>query len=874
MTGTDKNVSRSWLFTNQDDMRGNLWSKVAMDQNFNAMDTQGTLLENILMAKYYDNKRNDMNDNDIHWEVTDMVVLAAYYHRELDKPSVPGSKLVHIKEAINDYLDDHYDTIMDNIVTFINADIYKEAREKLRDNLQNVNELANSIANDNERYIISSVDGLVDTKIITSGNNSSILDLLKDKFNILNDNQLNNMVDQLQVKFMQNVTLIISGALRRMAMGNNFLVNKDDVQESSEVLMTKNAFVNDLFDVIKQTVLPLYASHNNDLTKTVPKSIYQNVYLRWNDMDEQTKKFYEKFLNLLQRNADGTESPVDESNYANPISDDQLTNYRFNLKKIESGSDVTVFENSLPKLPSYTNLWYTDKNGEKKYISNVQLNVRVNVLRLIYHNIYNNIDIYDDMDIVKNWESAKSLLTVPYFNITGKVDKIIKERFFRLSKAKFVDIPEAEEEAEEATKAYNYISLIDKGIWRRNYQGEYFKNVGGKEVRYNADDSETKKLFQAKNMCYSTMVNDESIQKCREEYIMGCLLNDDAKSLENCIKKLKRTTQWIEKVKNEINNIHPLVAVRTLQKFGFKTSTVNDEQAGMQLVKVDNVERWLKDTIKDTLKDNPQQMMAILENDILLQYLQLLSDYVNGNPGILNRGYGGTSEEAVGMLKESSLIRALGIPARKEPSRKEEVRYELGLLKNNFNTNYIGTLLKMQKNPFFVTMNDKVYSPFGNAIHPGVRVLVPAAQRGGNNDKMQWVLRKMNNETGTTSVVGAKLIKEIFNQTVQELNARNKHLHEKDLENIQKRLNNMVKQEEELLRTVYYIDEYNKLLDSLRDYNPKTLNIEGLKNLVERHSKLHTRYYDSGKTLVQILEQIQKLLGEEDNKSRKTISLD
>ena len=141
-----------------------------------------------------------------------------------------------------------------------------------------------------------------------------------------------------------------------------------------------------------------------------------------------------------------------------------------------------------------------------------------------------------------------------------------------------------------------------------------------------------------------------------------CLLSDDAASLDVCLNTFKNN-EFFKTAKREINSMHPVLALKTLQKFGFRTEYVNDSLGG-KLRKVQSVDSWMKTYMKETF--NPSQIQQITDgNDRLIAYLDLVSQYINANPGILNKGYGGTSAEASGLFKPSDYVRSVGIPADK-----------------------------------------------------------------------------------------------------------------------------------------------------------------------------------------------------------------
>ena len=92
-------------------------------------------------------------------------------------------------------------------------------------------------------------------------------------------------------------------------------------------------------------------------------------------------------------------------------------------------------------------------------------------------------------------------------------------------------------------------------------------------------------------------------------YITNCLLSDDPKALDVCIKQYKG------KAINSVENIHPLVAIRILQRYGFEMDKKDEKN-------VESVDSWM-DKVKQT---------GIADNDVsqnLKNTLQALVDHVN-----------------------------------------------------------------------------------------------------------------------------------------------------------------------------------------------------------------------------------------------------
>lgn len=450
------------------------------------------------------------------------------------------------------------------------------------------------------------------------------------------------------------------------------------------------------------------------------------------------------------------------------------------------------------------------------------------------------------ISVYNSYAKAKNLaLSGGRFNIL--VDKLVQKRLYKLTKAKFAKV-----EPVSDTVSRDYLDLISEQKFRRGADGHFYVKTANGEVKLDLDNAETQKMLSYNNNCYGTgIIGDKA--KC-SKYMFECLLADGDESLEACITNFK-AEDFPARATAEINKMHPIIALRTLQRFGFRTHTVHDDVAGTSLRKVQTVDQWLGKFMAKHFKTEKLQEI-VKGNDRLLAYLDLISQFVNANPGILNKGYGGTSQEAQGAYKRSSLAEALDIPLRKEPSSSNKALYDIGLMKGHLRSGYLGSLVRARKDPFFSLLGNSLYSPFGSNLTGVGNVVLPMSGGSGT----EWLLRKLNNQTSGSPVVGAKLIKEIFMVTYRDMEKRNKHLSSEDMDKIKVRLDNLIKNEERTLRTIFFMQEYNKLLDAFKNYETRTLSENQLQGLVDRHKKLSTSHLGQEEYLLKVLEKLQQII--------------
>ncbi|CAH6421678.1 Hypothetical protein KVN_LOCUS408 [uncultured virus] len=699
---------------------------------------------------------------------------------------------------------------------------------------------------------------------------------LNDWINEISTELLKVINGKLQQKNKQNESFGTPSQDRTTAIADtlNEYIFRSSSQGSVSYLDTKiDELISRLFQNFRSVAQPQFRGQYVTLQSEYPRKFYENVYLKWNNFDRSTKDFYNKFISLRKYVGASSNTPdgwmeVPENELANAIKPEEYNNYRLNLNKTLSGR--TIFGNSLPKFPKslFGGIWYTTASGSKERISTDSMtdSQAENFFRDLYHQVYSSKDFKAQsggfnlapnrqvleinvagvtLRLVPTYAEAKTVLAAPYFSL--KIDELIKNRLFKIAKAKMTTTPEYE------TKTYDFMDM-DMNVWKRNADGDFVKNVDGKEIKYGANDPETEKILKANYKCYSTLVRAKNEDECRK-YVFTCLLDENPDSLDKCLTDFK-SVDFYDVAKKEIKDMHPIIAIRTLQRFGFRKHKVFDNQAGTQIYKVERVDHWLNNFMKKRFSVDEINKIE-KGNDKLLAYLDLLSQFVNANPKILNKSYDGTTEEGVGYYKPTDFAKSLNIQPRREPSKVGSGIYELKLFKNQFDQ----YSQRAKISPFNFGFDGRINGPFGSSINPDVNVLIPIQSGGG--EITDWALRKLNNQSMAEPVVGGRLIGEIFKGVLKDLSTRNKTLSKEDWDKLDLKIKNLINTEEELVRYIYFIEEYNKLLDVFRDNTSKVLKLEELQNLVQKFGKLKDKQLTQEQYLFKILEQLEKLISQE-----------
>jgi len=173
---------------------------------------------------------------------------------------------------------------------------------------------------------------------------------------------------------------------------------------------------------------------------------------------------------------------------------------------------------------------------------------------------------------------------------------------------------------------------IKHGLWFKNFLGHYYK--------YNKNGvAEKVPVPQDMTNCFGLYI--KSSEKCSA--FMTILTNKKDSFSKEAIKDIVlHDDEFYEDISDKINDLHPKIALTILRKFGFKINKNTNE--------IVSVSRWL-DGLAQNYFDlgNPagakDYQILIKGNKKLISFLNLLVQYVNANPGILDKSYQGVAAQ-------------------------------------------------------------------------------------------------------------------------------------------------------------------------------------------------------------------------------------
>jgi hypothetical protein len=399
------------------------------------------------------------------------------------------------------------------------------------------------------------------------------------------------------------------------------------LQTKNECNTLLNTAINSQLKLIKNTITEKYYDSHTTLYRSDPaKDIFKNVYLNWDKLSANEKRFYHKYITVEKRIDTNTWIPINENDYIkfHKVLTADYNNYRLNLNK--GNSDNYLIKDKIKLL--------SDKILKSK------------ITKINYFNHKTKKITTDDKTLINLFDEAYAYMS------NDDMEWLVIDRFKSPLKRinindLIIEIITALQNSNTRRKLTEYqsdelIDLSNGGIWFR-YGNDYIKSdANGKFIKYGIDDDVTRKLL--KKSCYSTGLNVSS-DVCRK-YLYECLLDDDNDGIEKWLELVGSDFNKI--AVDEIKNMHPMIAQMILKKYEFYTYKQNVDKFKSKLKFVENIKNWKDTYLKqkfNKLKSEKSNLTGADTfddfcniNSNLILYLSMICDHVNKNPGILNAG--------------------------------------------------------------------------------------------------------------------------------------------------------------------------------------------------------------------------------------------
>lgn len=399
-------------------------------------------------------------------------------------------------------------------------------------------------------------------------------------------------------------------------------------------------------------------------------------------------------------------------------------------------------------------------------------------------------------------------------------------------------------------------NLIDNGIvineWYRKKGNKFYKCNGRDGNKCNSyvsvENLTSNEYFNKSLSSVCPMFNTG--EECKQ--FLNSILKD--KSYSEIIKLLNDSDvdDKLNKLKQNINDVNPLIVISILKELRFKKKVVNDKFYNY-IYYIEDVDHWMENSNHDILKKDNK-----VNKDKLKKFLSLLVNFINLNPTILN-------------------------PSSKDPIYKEPIKNTYTpYVENNYSVSqsfinkgipkYVPKSVKINSEKDWDNLKRETNKVWGswhkginfrslntlpreispNNIIPWIRSIVlgfnpsnvstlplTGVYYGGDanfNKKVEEMLvtsRKTQPRFISTTVLS--LIDTLNNKLAN----KNKELDEKTRENLINEIDKLLKLEKELYDTIELIQKYIRFIEMYGDIEEKSANLalNKIKELVDEYEK-------------------------------------
>lgn len=821
----------------------------------------------------------DMNDDDVHYDFTDFIINTALFHRALDQPTGVGMfTKTNIDPSVDTVGNDKEPAVVGDVpvfglneaVTHISMDttgiptaavLNGTAAGRIATVMGGVTFDRNLvIVYDAFTRVVILIAGQRLTKNATgtalpgtAQTEAELANIIDRIVPIMADQLWNQMVPLLNMANITDAT--VQATIERefktkliyevsSHLKDPNIIKYDETKIAASMDDVSAKFTNYMHDTVYRVI-------NDVINKIVPHRIsavsssgaadkaqeimWNNVVAKWSELSLDSKNYYDDHITVM-RVADNTKVDIDK------LSGADMRQYRINLKKTNIGKECPKFQQVIPFIDiTHTNfVWYTNASNKIQRTTGA---INAVTLRNLYCEVYRGMPTAGFINLPLTWVSKSDVI----FRV--HVSKIIQKMILRIKKvAAMEEIPEEE----------SVINLLDRNVWQRvndpsaESKIKFILVKDGKTIEYGENNAEYQQLVNSGKGCFSTLVNATG-EDC-EQYMYKCLLTSDSQGVENCLEYWKKTSDFFTAAKEEITKMHPMVAVKTLQRFGFQMEEVYDSEAGRRLKKVECVSKWVNRIAGtnafdvNTTTKTSDVLKIIKDNADLMNYLKLVREYINANPAILNAGYSGATVESKGIPETSDYLKKLNIGMRRNPmGYGDKATLDQKRMYDKIRVDYSGLSRSRPGMPMSTGL--PTWSSYFGTRDVGFGI---PFQIGGHNSFLK--------RQAQGKITGAVALGNIIDGLVANLRRSGKTIDENTEKMLKEKKKQLYDVEKNLLETEMYLEEYKNIIDMFQQYDQQVITMNDIKKMVDHHHRASTKLYNGEKYLVDVFGALTQLL--------------
>lgn len=462
-----------------------------------------------------------------------------------------------------------------------------------------------------------------------------------------------------------------------------------------------------------------------------------------------------------------------------------------NKKNIHKNLKKYIY-NDFNNKPQYVQMFYNFIIDYKEFEINYKVENLVKLIPELNRSIFNKILFTKNNDLILKPINNNNILKEAFKNILTdykiKYDYSPSNGFFYIN----VDNLIKNELQNLNLKNISLNEINHKDIFDKS---NLTKNISDVFIKYNKtkNNYEFMDLFESKN-CYATQTKGTNNQ-CYT-YILDCLLNFNADGFLNCNLD---DNNFFDATTQEINSIHPIIALRTLEKFGFEKILAYDQTLNHNILLIEEFSTWFNRIVKNT--SIPEKIREnIKKNKKFEIYMLNLVNYVNKNPAILN----------------------------KDIDYKQKTLYQKKNIVNNETINMIQILDLVESNIKLILMEIKNYKKSNNNNINYLAQLYNNYLKPLYYDKIRDTHKNKNYKIEKAIKIPSSSLGlfNIFIGYVEDLRQQNIYIRPNEFEKIEEKLKKTVILEKEIFDILIMLFKYLQYIELFKNYKSEELTIE------------------------------------------------
>ena len=588
------------------------------------------------------------------------------------------------------------------------------------------------------------------------------------------------------------------------------------------------SLVSQIIDRIKPDFYKLVGHTKKYISEcTYQNDLYENVYAKWDTIDECSKVFFRWIIDILDVN----NKVVPENEYMRVAANKK--NYRLNLRKTMIGGYYPSFISMIYEPETnFTGFWYTNKLLQQKLINYYD----ATVLKVLFMASYTGKTVKYDGQVIDTITNNDVPATMCSFDI----NKLMKDLINRC-KIYYKVFSDNDRPMTDTIINRLYFDFPYGNIWQRDHLGNLVRIVKGEIVRYD----ESPVTNDDDNSCFGTYMygvsqkelqelDSEELEERRRFYksackkVFSCLENGDVEGVERCEANWEADVGFEVGIK-EISNVKPQTAIKVLDTFGFrKFKAAHPKFGNNPLFQYESVDSWMRGVVNNRFTNDKVKDALTGGNSRVLKYLALLVSHVNSNPSMLNKDFKRKQGMPDANTKDGPYYPNAQVMKFDNETELENARQALHMIKTMKSTFYGAT---GASNPLYVTNNGLYIHPYQSKYSDFSKTF-PMDFYGGGGSR--------------------PVIEDVIVSVIESLRKKQKTISKNELDKIKHDLDNLEKYDVSLRNTLITLEEYDKLMtifgNTTSDSNLTLKKLKGLNDFygsqLEKRFKLEKSLRD------------------------------